>query len=292
MNEPRIGLVLAGGGAKGAYEAGVFKTLWELNLVDNIKVISGTSIGSVNALLFAMNDLKVVRNSWSNLSYSRFLLNEEKIRKEYVPLLIKRARHGYEENPIVNDLDTRDIGLISQKGVKDFLKEYVDVKIIKKSKKDFYACAYNIDEGRPEYFLLNELEEEELIDVVLASCAIPYLFPPRNIRGCRYADGGIHAVEYPNRNIDNVPIHPLQDYQLDFAIVVHLSDKKKEEGMELEELKQVKTIHIYPSKSLERIGGTGTILIEQKRIEENVELGYRDSMVAIAPKIMRYYKKG
>jgi len=79
---------------------------------------------------------------------------------------------------------------------------------------------------------------------------------------------------------------------LDFAIVVHLSDKKKEDGLELEELKQVKTIHIYPSKSLERIGGTGTILLEQKRLEENVELGYRDSMVTIAPKMMKYYKKG
>ncbi|ABX42548.1 patatin-like phospholipase family protein [Lachnoclostridium phytofermentans] len=291
MKEPRIGLVLAGGGAKGAYEAGVFKTLWELNLIDNIKVISGTSIGSVNALLFAMNDFKVVKNSWSNLSYSRFLLNEEKFRKEYVPILIKRARHGYEENPIVHDLDTRDIGLISQKGVEDFLKEYVDVEIIKRSKRDLFACAYNIDKGKPEYFLLNELKEEELIDVVLASCAIPYLFPPRNIRGCRYADGGIHAIEYPNNNIDNVPIHPLQDYQLDFAFVVHLSDKKKEEGVEFEKLKQVKMIHIYPSKPLERIGGTGTILLEQKRLEENVELGYRDSMVAIAPKILAYWKK-
>lgn len=289
MKEPRIGLVLAGGGAKGAYETGVFKTLWELDLVDNIKVISGTSIGSVNALLFTMNDLNVVRDSWSNLSYSRFLLNEEKIRKAYVPILIKRARHGYEKNPFYHDLDTRDIGLISQKGVIEFLKEYVDWKVIKKSKKDLYACAYNIDEGKPEYFLLNELEEEELLDVVLASCAIPYLFPPRNIRGSRYADGGIHAAEYQNRNIDNVPIHPLKKYSLDLVIVVHLSDKKREEGLMLEEL-SVETIHIYPSKSLERIGGTGTILLEQKILEENVELGYRDSMITLAPKMIKYYK--
>lgn len=34
MNQLRIGLVFAGGGAKGAYETGVLRTLWELNLVD------------------------------------------------------------------------------------------------------------------------------------------------------------------------------------------------------------------------------------------------------------------
>lgn len=60
----KIGLVLAGGGAKGAYEVGVYKALRELELVDNIKVISGTSIGSINALFFAMDNPKVI-SKWN-----------------------------------------------------------------------------------------------------------------------------------------------------------------------------------------------------------------------------------
>lgn len=56
----KIRLVLSSGGAKGYYEAGVFKTLWELDLIDNVKVISETSVGAVNALLFAMNDRKII----------------------------------------------------------------------------------------------------------------------------------------------------------------------------------------------------------------------------------------
>ena len=72
----KIGLVLSGGGAKGAYESGVIKTLWELELINNINVISGTSVGSVNALLLSMNDRNVMSKSWNSLSYSRFINNE------------------------------------------------------------------------------------------------------------------------------------------------------------------------------------------------------------------------
>mgnify|MGYP002514604438 CR=1 FL=1 len=33
----KVGLVLAGGGAKGAYQAGVIRALWDLDLIDNIQ---------------------------------------------------------------------------------------------------------------------------------------------------------------------------------------------------------------------------------------------------------------
>ena len=42
----KVGLVLAGGGAKGAYQAGVIRALWDLDLIDNIDVVSGVSIGT------------------------------------------------------------------------------------------------------------------------------------------------------------------------------------------------------------------------------------------------------
>ncbi len=42
----KIGLVLAGGGGKGAYELGVWKALREIKITKNITVFSGTSIGA------------------------------------------------------------------------------------------------------------------------------------------------------------------------------------------------------------------------------------------------------
>ena len=48
-----LGLVLSGGAAKGAYEVGVWQALVETDLADDITAISGTSVGAINAALFA-----------------------------------------------------------------------------------------------------------------------------------------------------------------------------------------------------------------------------------------------
>lgn len=45
------GLVLAGGGGKGAYQAGAFKALWEYGIQDYITAVSGASVGALNAVL-------------------------------------------------------------------------------------------------------------------------------------------------------------------------------------------------------------------------------------------------
>jgi predicted acylesterase/phospholipase RssA len=62
----RIGLVLAGGGAKGAHQAGamraIYRFLAEHNALHKVKVISGTSIGSWNALFWLANLIKPAGN--------------------------------------------------------------------------------------------------------------------------------------------------------------------------------------------------------------------------------------
>jgi NTE family protein len=47
------GLVLAGGGGKGIYQVGMIKSLAAAGLLDDVVAVSGTSIGGVNAVLFA-----------------------------------------------------------------------------------------------------------------------------------------------------------------------------------------------------------------------------------------------
>ena len=48
-----LGLVLSGGGAKGAYEVGVWQAIDEAGLAGDVAAISGTSVGALNAALFA-----------------------------------------------------------------------------------------------------------------------------------------------------------------------------------------------------------------------------------------------
>ena len=60
--DKEFGLVLAGGGTKGAYEVGVWKALKELNI--NITAIAGTSIGALNAALILQDDFEKIFYVW------------------------------------------------------------------------------------------------------------------------------------------------------------------------------------------------------------------------------------
>ena len=53
LSSENIGLVLSGGGAKGAYQVGVWKAMEEYGLTNKVKIASGTSVGALNATLFA-----------------------------------------------------------------------------------------------------------------------------------------------------------------------------------------------------------------------------------------------
>ena len=288
LKDIKIGLVLAGGGAKGAYEVGVYKALRELELVDNIKVISGTSIGAINALFFAMDNPKVIGDSWRNLSYSRFILNQQNTRERKLDLILEKIKSINTESGIFEQINLNDIGLLSQSGIKDVIEDYIDMEIIKNSDKELYACAYNVDKERPEYFKLNDCTEEEIKDRVLASSAIPHMFKPMLIDGMRYSDGGIHSPLYSKNNIDNVPIAPLRNYECDLIIVVYLSNKDKVNKKGFED---AKVIEIYPSSSLEVISGMGSLNLRKNTIEGNIELGYRDAMVEIAPLIVKILRE-
>ena len=69
----KIGLVLAGGGGKGAYELGVWKALRDLGISKYISVFSGTSIGAFNAVLFAMDDIKKAEQLWDEVTMDKLV---------------------------------------------------------------------------------------------------------------------------------------------------------------------------------------------------------------------------
>ena len=53
-----LALVLGGGGAKGSYQIGVWKALIDMDIAKDIKIITGTSIGSLNGAFVAQGDYK------------------------------------------------------------------------------------------------------------------------------------------------------------------------------------------------------------------------------------------
>ncbi|HYG86904.1 MAG TPA: patatin-like phospholipase family protein [Azospirillum sp.] len=70
----RVGLVLSGGGAKGAYQIGCWRALREAG-IPRFSVISGTSVGALNAALIAMGDYDVAAKLWEDISPDQVLFN-------------------------------------------------------------------------------------------------------------------------------------------------------------------------------------------------------------------------
>ncbi len=64
----KIGLVLSGGGAKGAYQIGVWKALEDLGIAQNISIFSGTSAGALNAVILAQGDTRLAEEIWNEIS--------------------------------------------------------------------------------------------------------------------------------------------------------------------------------------------------------------------------------
>ena len=79
MSNKQIGLVLSGGGAKGAYEIGVWRALENLHVTELIDGIIGSSVGAMNAALLDTAGLERAAAVWANLKQSDLLhMNPDK----------------------------------------------------------------------------------------------------------------------------------------------------------------------------------------------------------------------
>lgn len=68
VKDKKIGLVLAGGGGRGAYQIGVWKALRETGLEGYITAVAGSSVGGLNAALFTQGGLDKAEEIWRSIS--------------------------------------------------------------------------------------------------------------------------------------------------------------------------------------------------------------------------------
>ncbi len=190
----KIGLVLGGGGGKGAYQIGVWKALREYKIDKYINYLSGTSIGSLNSLLFLTGDLDNAINVWSNITRETALT-----KKSVKEIFFKKS-------------------LYSRDGFIDLAEKNVDFDKISNSKIKSFVTATPVSknvEGAPTNFCLNGKSKSDILNYVLASSAIPVIFEPVVINGIKYRDGYM---------VDNNPVKVLKDQGCKLIFVVPLKE--------------------------------------------------------------------
>lgn len=214
------GLVLSGGGGKGAYEVGAMKALIEAGV--KINAVSGSSVGALNAALLATYDIKSIIEIWYG------------IRPEIA---------------------------LSQDNLEKLIWANAIPWLIRKSRIPCYVNAYNIQTGKNDDFYLNNYRGEAVVKILLASAAMPIIYPPVSFNDTLYWDGGL---------LENTPIDILYRKGYRNIIVIYLNPEAKKNRY-----KDANIISFAPKEKWGFLDGT--INFNPKDIQERIELGYQET---------------
>ncbi|MGL4991912.1 MAG: patatin-like phospholipase family protein [Sarcina sp.] len=264
----KIGLVLPGGGGKGAYQIGVMKALDKLGIKKHIKYVSGSSIGSLNSLLFMQGDLDIAQEVWENISSEKILPvdNFELIKKGFF-LSLGSKNLNFVRKYIPGALAQ---GNLSRDGLMEIADKYLNVEKIKECNIISYASCADIETLNPKYFRYNGADEERIKKIFLATSAIPSIYEPEKIDGKLYVDGGI---------ADNIPIQPLYGEGCEIIIIAHLN---KEFTINKEDYPNTKIIEIFPSYMEDGIV-KGLLNFSSDTLKRRIQRGYDDTINILEP---------
>ncbi len=279
-----VAICFSGGGGKGAYEIGVWKALNEFGIVPCISAISGTSVGALNAALFAQGSYEIAYDVWSNISQDAVCTLNDKLIESGVKDCVKKiVTDRFLEGP------TRQIyrfikskseheGFITRDGLITLIKKYISYKAVLAFKGPIYISAYDTSRKYTHYFELHRdaYDYDRMRDILLASASIPVVFGEVEIDGTVYWDGGAQLkgpFVLPNEE-HNTPVGRLHMDGYRTIITIHCSreisvDKAKYPGSTI--------LEIMPQEDM---GGLikGTLNFGPNTVVENMERGYADAV--------------
>lgn len=252
------GLVLEGGGARGAYQIGAYYAMKECGL--EFDGFCGNSIGAFNSAMLACGKEKELLEFWENVDIPNVLGLDETLIKKIQNREIDVDFFGKTFKSAVQILKNRGIEI---KGLEKVLKEQIDEKELRASKKDFGLCTIKLNGMKPLYIFKEEMKEGLLHEYILASCYLPCFHMEKKVDGNYYTDGCFYDNSPVNMLIGKgytklyvVRINPF------FAINIKQKPKKK-----------VDITYIKPSRN------TGLPLeFRKEKTLDNISMGYYDTL--------------
>lgn len=250
------GLVLEGGGAKGAYQIGVWKALREYGV--KIKGISGVSVGALNGALICMGEYERAEQLWSNITYSQIMDVEDIKMDKLVTRNLKELSIG--------DLTHKTSKFLLDRGfdinpLKQLIEESIDEDKIQQSDIEFVIGTFSITDLKELVVTAKEVDIEYLKDYLLASAYFP-AFKNEKLHGVKYIDGGV---------VNNVPIDMLINRGYKDIIVLRIYGIGLEKKIKVPD--NVNIIEIAP-----RVNLGGILEFNQSKSARNMKIGYYDGL--------------
>ena len=210
---PKVGLVLGGGGAKGAAEVGVLKVLEEAGV--QVDYIVGTSIGSIVGGLYAAgysaSELETMFQTQEWLS----LLTDRKASLNNEPYTTIDGVTYIFGFPVM-DRNSRGIGVMSGGRIEQLIDSMVSVKgctEFEALKIPFRCVTADIRNAKEVI-----LSKGVLCKALRASMAIPGIFKPVEHNGLLLVDGGM---------LNNLPVDVCRQMGADIVIAVDLQQNEQ-----------------------------------------------------------------
>lgn len=258
------GIVLEGGGARGAYHMGAVKAILEKGY--NITGVTGTSIGSVNGAMIAQGDFEIAYTLWQNIKYTTlFDLDENKLQlalKKNINLdVVKYISRKFGQMVKAGGVDT--------KRMRAFLEEYIDEDKLRNSNVKFGLVTYSLTEKKPYELFAEDIPNGMLIDYVMASSRLPG-FKQEPVGEKFFIDGGVY---------NNCPINMLADKGFKNIFAIRTGKGSLFGIKDINRIRKMKDVNlkiIMPNRSL-----AGILSFESKTSNRLIKLGYYDTLKSL-----------
>ncbi len=207
----KIALYLAGGGARGAYQAGVLKAIQHILEVKTLPftMVSGVSIGSINAAIIAQHaddfsaGIEVLENLWSNIhcqqifNSSNYQLGKSVVRNlSYLMIKQRQSGHLLDTTPLHHFIsDNINFEKIKINLSKRLIETMEVVSTCYETQQTISFYQHYSPEFEDWNYPRHISQRAEINkDHILASSALPLFFPTVKIDGLHYGDGGMGLV--------------------------------------------------------------------------------------------------
>jgi NTE family protein len=191
----RLGVVLGGGGAKAAYEAGVGLALAERGIAPT--VVAGTSAGAINAVLIATGDTERLAGLWRTI-------RREDVYTYRAPAVLGGLLPGWLALRVL----AGSRGLLDPSPLRATLARHVDLARLREAPVGILVVAADLMSGKARRFDNASLT----LDALMASATVPGLFPAVASGAELLVDGGV---------VQRAPVlELLEAWRLDRLVVV------------------------------------------------------------------------
>lgn len=258
-----IGLVLEGGGTRGAYHVGAIQALMEQGI--EFGIVTGTSIGAINGAMVAAGRFDALKELYMNIEPSQIIEGSEVI-YEYLAHQDFNPKHIGDYGRAITE--TLRSGGFDITPLRRLLSDNIDEEALRAGGVEFGLVTVDLKEYKARELLLDEIPQGKLVDYIIASAYLPVFKADHRL----FLDGGFY---------NNLPLDLLlRGGEVEHVYIIRTMSMGRHQSLE----RDVPMTIISPSVNL-----GPTLLINKEKIQENIRMGYYDTLRMVKELVSQRY---